>query len=115
MVLSGERRGKKAERCTSLRLVDEAGNVLGVINFKNTGEINIFTDPRLAITMESGGIDFTRNMSEFRAGIYYLPVKPTTENNMEVISRHRESLLERDVKINSGSVSECYSFTTKSR
>ena len=69
--------------------------------------------------MEAGGLDFMRHLSEFKVGHYYPPEKPTTENNLDVIKRHREKLDAQGIKVDQprflGEDVRAYPFTTRSR
>lgn len=119
VVLEGERAGRKAELCRGIHVVDEVGNCLGYIGFESIGEIELRLDPRISVTMEAGGLDLTRHLSEFKVGHYYPPEKPTTENNLEVIARHREELDAQGVKVDQprlpGEGVRAYPFATRSR
>ena len=120
VVLEDERAGRRAQKCRGLHLVDDAGNQIGYIDFSNTGELNLWLDPRISVTMEAGGLEFNRHMSDCKVGHYYCPVNPTVENNLDTISRHLEDLKARDIHVESTSAKELkipklYSFTTRSR
>lgn len=121
MVLEGVRAGRKAERCEGIHLVDEAGNCLGYIDFMHTGELELYLDPRISVTMEAGGLELTRHLPELRVGPYYSPTVPTVENNLDVLTRHMDGLKLQGVTFSGQAPTQIlrpgvsYSFTSRSR
>jgi hypothetical protein len=118
VVLENDRSGRKAERCRGIELVDDAGNLVGQVWFDSTNEIRLNLDPRIAVTLTAGGKDITRDMSPNKVGHYYIPEKPTTENSLESIERHKNKLIAEGTQFDKsmwGWKVKSYTYRTRSR